>query len=75
MVINKELKKINFKLFINRCEKVNNNILYELKNYKINNVLRQKIQFNKRVAKKKQITQFLTIQNNNSYINKFFYNN
>jgi hypothetical protein len=75
MVINKELKKINFKLFINRCEKVNNNILYELKNYKINNVLRQKIQFNRRVAKKKQITQFLTIQNNNSYINKFFYNN
>jgi hypothetical protein len=75
MVIKKELKKINFKLFIDRYEKTNNTILYELKNYKINNILRQKIKFNRLVAKKKQITQFITIQNNNSYINKFFYNN
>jgi len=55
MVIKKELKKINFKLFIDRYEKTNNTILYELKNYKINNILRQKIKFNRLVAKKNKL--------------------
>jgi hypothetical protein len=75
MVIKKELKKINFRLFINKNEKISNNILYELKNYKINKVLCQKIKLNRQIAKKKQIKQFLIIQNNNNYVNKFFYNN